>query len=808
MQEQFGHGIGLGQHQTATSRRYSDQDIKTRNARASLLSSARKHKSTASYPIYSPVAFPQKLEYSSNPPSLPWGATTKMAAPRQYARPGSAGSTTTSRSSFESRHKSPLSVSSSVGYESSRTSQDSTFSNEEYSQERSPASVWMAGKRNHSEQIVQVPSYSRYVAGGESIRPLMIPERLSSRGLQSPTSPKTSNDFAPSPPGEGFRRLPEEILLVVLAELRKSHLHPGSLSCSTCYMRDLTSLSLSCRKWWGAARIALYEDVQLVGNDSVLQTKKKFKMKYGTRLKLLRRTLRANTDLAGYVKVLKVPAMPEVAKHTKDQDKYMDQVASVIMACPNLERLPGFHSTYNYEFSRFVCALSSRTKLLERVWMITENPFQRQHRYKASDDSDFLTPIAAPNALSSEQSLEFLALHSNWSHLQTLVLHSDHNGTIDSHIFLNILKRLPSLENLHVSSFPEPSFNDVTLLLLPALKSLRLDSLPGISENGLSHFASAPWTNSLKRLSLISLQLLSLPVLARLFSHLKGLTHLTICQAPSLSLTPGVDIFLHPYLASSTLQYLHWEFTNPDPDTATDVLSKSISFSGFPALKVIRAPTDTEGSLQKLCRPRARVELPGDRYRNMDAQLQNGLPLSQSMPVMPYASVSRPSSAGKGQSAASYVKSPTRSAFSLDMEKNSRNSSESNGQEKGTSVSIARMLAQRRIDAAVSQPQFHIIVWDTEGQFLERLAVGGFIGNMGSKIHYSLKPDVDGMDEAVCGIEGPGGLLNRGEEMNMRDGCTGSWNLEAGERSKGKGKDRWWHTERGRWREMPLERLF
>jgi hypothetical protein len=89
------------------------------------------------------------------------------------------------------------------------------------------------------------------------------------------------------------------------------------------------------------------------------------------------------------------------------------------------------------------------------------------------------------------------------------------------------------------------------------------------------------------------------------------------------------------------------------------------------------------------------------------------------------------------------------------------------------------------------------------------------MGLIQSKIHYSLKPDIDGMDEAILGIEG---LLDGGEEVSAKDGCTGSWNLMAGVQEKGKGigggggerkgKDRWWHTERGRWREVPLGMLF
>ncbi|TVY37352.1 hypothetical protein LOCC1_G008602 [Lachnellula occidentalis] len=735
-----------------------------------------------------------------------------MASPRMSVRPGSAGSTSTnSRFSFESRNKSPLSVSSSADHQSSRTSQDSALSNDAHGHSP-PTNSWMSARRSYTEPLVKTSSYPRHSAGEEGRqKTLMTPQRLSRRP-QSPTGPTFDTMHTTKAPGEAFGNLPKEILLVVLAELKKVHLDAGSQSCSTCWMRDLTSLSLSCKKWWGAARTTLYEDVQLIGNDSILHTKKKLKMKYGTRLKLLRRTLRARPDLAEYVRILKVPAMPDAARNKKDQDEYLDQVASVIMACPNLERLPGFHPAYTHDFPRFVHALSTRKKLQEQVWIISESPLQRQHRYKPSDDSDYLTPVIAPNSLLPEQSIGFLMFHSNWSHLKTLVLHCNQGGIIDSPLLIDAFKQLPALENLHVSSFSESSFNDNTLLSLPPLKSLRLDNLPGVTDNGLTSFASAGKSDSLKKLSLISLPLLSLPVLARLFSHLKSLTHFTVSQVPSPSLPAGVDIFLHPYLASSTLQNLHWEFTNPEDNTANEILSKSISFSGFPALKTLRAPTDSDGSLQRLCKPRHRIELPKDRSRSVGSRSGTPLtPLSPSTPSMPFAAPTRPWSAGTGQSGSrnsNYQPSPTRSAFSRNSENKSQHSTESNVQPMGMSLATARRIAQRRIDAAVSQPQYHIIIWDEEGQFLERFAVGGFIGDLGSKINYSLRPDVDGMDEAICGIEGAGNLLDGGEETNIGDGCTGTWNTEAGERSKGKGKDRWWHTERGRWIEMPLEKLF
>ncbi|KAG9235131.1 hypothetical protein BJ875DRAFT_529881 [Amylocarpus encephaloides] len=812
LQEQFCNGSEEQQKAKAGttgtrvgSRRFSDQDIRTRSARASLPTQfASNHKrASASYPIYSPSASNNIAHsgFSPTPPYLPFGLSNDMEASLQR-RAASSGSIST-RSSFESRTKSVLSISSTDGPGSSRTSLSSTvsFSPEELLA-RVPGTV-IRPRQSH----VKDPSVPRY-GQGEPGRPLMTPRRLA-RGPVSPNALDFPRRFRPRVPGEGFRKLPEEILYGILAELKHSHLEVASLSCSTCYARDLISIGASCKKWWNVARAVMYEDVQLVGSDSTSHIKKRFKIKYGTRLKLLRRTLRARPDLADYVKSLKVPAMPETARTQKEKEEYFDVVASVIMACPNLERLPGFYPNYSYEFSRFVYALSTRKKLLERVWMISGNPAHRQYRLNPPEDSDFLVPSRVSSFLLADQCFDFLNLHRNWTSLQTLVMHCNSDGTMNSALFTDIFASLPALDNVHLSNFTAAAFHDKTLLSLPSLKSLRLENLPGITDEGLSDFASPARTDKLRSLSLISLSLDSLPVLARLFSHLKSLTHFTISQAQS---PPGVDIFLFPYLASSTLKYIHWEFTNPEDDRATEILARSISHAGFPSLRTIRSPTDLDGQLQKVCRPRDKIELPGDKYRNMPVAGYGKIPSSHSMPTLPSPTVASfgPSHSYTGSIGSNYVKSPTRSAFSLNIDNNSNHSDESNTREKGMSLANARRLAQRRIESAKQKPKFHIIVWDEDGGFLERHAVGGFLGETTSKLNYVMKPDLDGSDESIMGVDA---LIDDSEEAHVRDGCTGSWNLAinmtGGSSMSGKKtKDRTSHTERGRWKDIPVHMLF
>lgn len=599
--------------------------------------------------------------------------------------------------------------------------------------------------------------------------------------------------------GDGFLKLPEEILLVILRELKKSHLKVGSLSCATCWMRDLHSLGLSNKKWWSAARVLLYEDIQLVGSDS--HTKKKYKAKYGTRMKLLRRTLRSQPELAKYVKSLKAPSMPESAKTKQEQDEYMDLVASVIMACPNLERVPGIYQPYDHGFTRFSHALGTRSKLLEKVWIIEPSPIRRL--YNASEEPE--NPVIVPGPLRSEQYMDFLGLHSNWSHLKTLVLHCNPGGMIDSSLFTDIFKCLPSLRDLYISKFPRTSFNDENLLSLPPLRNLRLDSLPGITSSGLSAYASLPNSADLNSLTLISLPLRSLAVMARFFTHLKSLKSFSISQDSSPMLNDQNDIFLHPYLASSTLEDLHWEFTNADNDKASEILVKSITFSGFPSLRTIRAPTDFNGSLQKLCKPRAKIELPGDRYRHVGL---GGAPnRASSMPAaVPIISppnrqsiFSRPR---ERRDSVMTGKSSNSSSLSLPYD----SGIDGSGRHEMTSLLNARQTAQLRIDNA-KIPQFDIIIWDDEGQFIERFKLGAFIGKVGSKVVYNLEPDIEGSDESIMSIVT---LFEKGGDSRSQiDGCTGSWNIDIDSKAKHRKKRDWWfHTERERWREIKLATFF
>ena len=82
-------------------------------------------------------------------------------------------------------------------------------------------------------------------------RPVSLWSRSSTFDKQRPAyySPRSANK-----PGDGWRKLPEEVLVLILRMLRETHLQPESNSCATCYMRDMTSLALSCKKWMNVSQ--------------------------------------------------------------------------------------------------------------------------------------------------------------------------------------------------------------------------------------------------------------------------------------------------------------------------------------------------------------------------------------------------------------------------------------------------------------------------------------------------------------------------------------------------------------------------
>ena len=467
-----------------------------------------------------------------------------------------------------------------------------------------------------------------------------------------------------------------------------------------------------------------------MGADSAVQVKK-FKLKQGVRLKLLRRTLRQRKALSQYVHELKIPNLQSDV--TRKSTETIDLVASIVMACPNLERLVGFYPVYGHQFDRLTYALSTRTKLKEHLWLVGENKDITERSHKQ----------LPPGLMDDEQVGSFLSYHDRWRSLTTLLLHSHEHGILERHLFPGLFHRLPALQHLCVSNFDMDDFDDSTLTALPPLTSLRLQDLEGVTSQGLWEYASNPSSLSIQNLALINLNIKYLSTISKLLLNLKKLDRFTLVQDSSPEIELGELVF-PPIIASSSLTFLHWDILLPGP--ANSSLATSIVAHGFPSLRTLRAPSDHNGLLQTVCKPRAQVLVASDKYSS------------------------------------TYRLAPT-----PDPGKYIR------------SLITARKAAQDRIDQARKTVQFKVVV-EEDGLVSEIYDLNGFIGTIGSQISYSLTPDMLGKDDAVLDF---GDLLDVSREVSPNDGCTGQWN------NHNRAGPKWWsHTERARFQVIDLQRFF
>ncbi|SPQ19256.1 68103f83-09ad-43a8-83d0-9bfc7a0ecc4b [Thermothielavioides terrestris] len=608
-------------------------------------------------------------------------------------------------------------------------------------------------------------------------------------------------------PGELFAALPGEVLEFILEELRTLHLQPGSSSCATCWMRDCCAVAVSARKFLKYAREALYRHIQLVGHEGP-SMKKRTKTTYGSRLVLLRRTLRANPQIAAMVRSLKPPARPLSVGAVA----YNDLVASVVMACPNLERLVGFYPTYDHSFQRLFHALSTRPKLKEMNWILEPSPLQRQQRTRSAGPSD--DDHWRPAELQPQESQLFLAFHSDWSQLTSLVVHCLPGAALSPPNLLECaIRSLPSLQNLYLSQIPPTTFSDTNLLSLPALKKLSLSHCPGVTTAGLSLLATRPASASIQTLTLVHMNVESLPAIARIFSYLHELETFNFVQTYPPEMPPDELIMLFPYLASASLRKLHWDipYLPTAAAPADTILARSISAGGFPSLRALCTPHDPEGLFQALCSPRDRIDHPADRYRaaarprtaspgpgawhgfghtrnsSSFSSTRTGGSTTATTPTTTAFNFRNPFPGGSNSSSNTTNHTPPASplfpppsplfpppsplfAPSHDalLGPLAREHYNSISNYSNSNLAQARLAAQARLEAAQRGPARYLVhVTDERGAPVERLAVGAFLGTVESRVRYVLAP------EPGTGATDEGGGLVGVEDMIMGDGGEG-----------------------------------
>ncbi|CAK7235883.1 hypothetical protein SEUCBS140593_009430 [Sporothrix eucalyptigena] len=600
-----------------------------------------------------------------------------------------------------------------------------------------------------------------------------------------------------------------------------------------------------------------------------------------SRMALLQRTLRESPQIAAIVRTLQVPptfSSPLLTSPTSSlADEYETLVSSVVTACPNLERVVGYYPLYDHAVhSRFAQALSTRTRLKEAHWVVAPllSPEQKEQQAREQrEKEEFLVlqaasqrgrgrsksfshmkgrpasppslpsppvspkldqdcgkfPSMTPTALIPRQSARFLNHHIHWQYLSTLTIHCQPGATLTpATLLVDALMYLPALQNLYLSHLPAAAFDDQSLLALPPLKKLALVHLPGLTADGLSNYATRGTSRSLTSLSLIHVALDALPAMARLLSKLDRLTTLSVVQPQAPALMPGEVIWLFPYLASPSIQKLHWDVQSAATPATTltgdVVLARSIEAGGFPALRQLRTPVDPEGMFQALCRPQERVDLPRDRFRSLGTHYpasfssQGASATTSSPPSASHrhrhsessSSIFSSSFGGhsRSNSSASFTFSKASSPSSASSASSASAASTSSTAEWTCSnLQQARTAAQTRIDASRRSPRVFVNVTDEHGRLVDKYGLAGFVGTVGSPITYHLVPDTGASDEK-------GGLVDIADFLGESDKddktvtggdnvCTGQWNANW-EVSQKKDKERWWHGERTRTRTVKL----
>jgi hypothetical protein len=561
------------------------------------------------------------------------------------------------------------------------------------------------------------------------------------------------------------------------------------------------------------------------------------------------------------VKELSVPdpAIPPVLPNGKPNPQfveYRDLLASLVMVCPNLERLQGFYTFYNHEFDRLTHALSTRRNLKEHVWIVSENE-------AVTERSHFQI---SPGLLDEHQVYQFMHYHYAWSQLETLMFCSPGGtGVLEHELFIRVFRLLPSLKHLCVSCFDGDDFSDHTLLALPALVSLRLEECPGVSEYGLARWAATPNAQRVESLSLIHQNLGGLLTISKLLASLPQLLKFTIVQADVSPSLPRDLMIFQPIIASPTLKHLHWDVapsghytstkyyaelapTGQNIHTANSQLAASILHAGFPNLVTLRAPQDLDppGVLQEVCRPtpNASILLPADRYglppkaRGHNSAMPDFLPTTNSLHSARIRAQSYIETASKSDKDFCKVIVTDHSNYEPSLhESTSTRYSISTGptdpedlfsdnedplldtsadrplspttpSSKEVSAAILSMLDASKIETKTKSitrpaPPGPLKVHEyTLPPFLGRVSVS-FSSTASSDSNpprFNLLPDVPGFD-TEGGVIGWGDLLRLKEKDDravngpawIRDGCTGKWN-----QSCAKGPEWSRHTERER----------
>ncbi|KAK4547605.1 hypothetical protein LTR36_000562 [Oleoguttula mirabilis] len=242
-----------------------------------------------------------------------------------------------------------------------------------------------------------------------------------------------------------------------------------------------------------------------------------------------------------------------------------------------------------------------------------------------------------------------------------------------------------------LSGLGKRDFHNGTLLSLPGLRSLRLEDLAGVTDQGIEQLAYGRLSLSLERLCLVGLELTSLRVVQVLLANMCRLKRFTMVQKTSPGFRPGLEsASALKGLGSRTLQYLHWDVLVAG--SATTLIANTIASGRLPALRKVKVPCDYDGAIQALCRPIAHEAL-----------------------------------------------------NAIDLELLER----FNNERYERFLRVSQIQAQLRIRESRQQPSFNVVVHDENERVSATHVIGSYIGSMESGIEYSLEPDVEGSHYAL-----------------------------------------------------------
>ena len=316
---------------------------------------------------------------------------------------------------------------------------------------------------------------------------------------------------SPQLPAHVFEQLPYEIYSSILGHLEATY-ETGPEFDNSGRKQALRTLCLTSKRWAKVAIEHLYRNLVLpssiISSLSQKRTRRFSVTRPKSQLDLLVRTLSEAPSLAFLIQHVHVsmPLNRELVGGNVSPSQRRTAhrlLRTVIETCTEVELVSGYSPPPIKEHAEWYGLLFSCKRLRGHAWML---------------DLD-QAPIYSPS--------KFADSHDNWQWLETLVLSRTNvsSATLGPGLISTIANRLPSLRHLTVSNFSAQDFHNGTLLSLKQpLLSLRLENLPGITDQGLQNLAASPTASSLQSLSLINLALTSpFQTLQTLLLHLRRL---------------------------------------------------------------------------------------------------------------------------------------------------------------------------------------------------------------------------------------------------------------------------------------------